>query len=85
MLIVFDSDPERIFKETASFSSSKQAREEKVLFPVHGYTLDKLMRDKRLVLSMALHAQGLQHSAYGREILASLSHEQKDFKSSITL
>jgi hypothetical protein len=79
------SDPERIFKETASFSSSKQAKEEKPLFPVHSFTLEKLMQDKRLVLSMALHAQGLQHSSYGREILSSLGHKQtRDFKSNVS-
>jgi hypothetical protein len=79
------SDPERIFKETVSFSTSKQAKEEKNLFPVNSFTMEKLMQDKRLVLSMALHAQGLQHSSYGREILASLGHKQtRDFKSNIS-
>lgn len=69
-----ERDPSRVIQETKSTtmyskSSNQNSEHEKPLFPVHGYTIDRLMKDPKFKVSQALAEAGMHNTDYGRHVI----------------
>lgn len=72
-----EQDPARVLKETDAREMRKALEfdmADKVSFNKNqGFTADKLMSDVRYKISSALHAAGLQESAYAHQVLVGVN------------
>ncbi|KAI8824480.1 uncharacterized protein EV422DRAFT_520249 [Fimicolochytrium jonesii] len=81
-------DWERTCGDTEAFRRFRDAEKDTPFYRVDGYTVDKMLADKRLKLSVALADSGLLHNSYARELLTSMtgSHApRRDHLSAIRL
>jgi hypothetical protein len=76
----------RLLAPTASTSAA--AALDSVLFPVHGFSDEHILSDKRVRLTMALQAKGLAHLPYAQDIIRKTEGSvptRKDTKSTFEL
>ncbi|GAQ82074.1 hypothetical protein KFL_000990240 [Klebsormidium nitens] len=66
-----EADKARVLQPTAAMLAAEAAAKESELFPVHGFTTEELMRDKRFRLGLVLREAGLHNTAAGRDALIS--------------
>ncbi|KAF0692271.1 Aste57867_16639 [Aphanomyces stellatus] len=78
-LAQIETDPERTRQATAAFTSNVEAAQEGLgihetgLFPSHGYDTEKLFKDARFKLGIALRDAGLASTDYARKAMSTIS------------
>jgi hypothetical protein len=67
VLVRVERDPERVLQPTEAQTVERE--DGSILFPVHGYTTDAIMADKRSRIAFALRQTGVPLSDYALQII----------------
>ncbi len=70
------SDPQRVLQQTAAvqarLTSDPDPPLQRPLFPIHGFSAERVASDPRVRLEEALRRVGLHESEYARRVMASM-------------